>query len=49
MQNSVKNAAKDGGDMDSLVLGSGLTLASLMGPSLNSAVRAVLMKAAVRI
>lgn len=60
MQNSVKNAAKDGGDVGSLVLGTGLTSASLilvpalsqavgLGPSLTSAVRVVLMKAAARV
>ncbi|KAF0219835.1 MAG: hypothetical protein FD176_3433 [Rhodospirillaceae bacterium] len=60
MQNSVKTAAKEGGDVGSLVLGTGLTLASLilvpalsqavgLGPSLTSAVRVVLMKAAARV
>jgi hypothetical protein len=60
MQNSVKNSAKDGGDVGALLLGTGLTLASLilvpalsqavgLGPSLTSAVRVVLMKAAARV
>ena len=60
MQNSVKTASQDGGGVGALVLGTGLTLASLilvpalsqavgLGPSLTSAVRVVLMKAAARV
>lgn len=59
MQNTVPNKS-DRGDTGSLVLGTGLTLASLilvpalsqavgLGPSLTAAVRVVLMKAAARV
>ena len=60
MQNSPKQATRKGGEVGSLLLGTGLTLASLilvpalsqavgLGPSLTSAVRVVLMKAAARV
>ena len=60
MQNSTNKAVQDGGEVGSLLLGTGLTLASLilipalsqavgLGPSLTSAVRVVLMKAAARV
>lgn len=60
MQNSANKPVQDGGEVGSLLLGTGLTLASLillpalsqavgLGPSLTSAVRVVLMKAAARV
>lgn len=61
MQNlQKKNAVGSDGEVGSLLLGTGLTLASLilvpalsqavgLGPSLTSAVRVVLMKAAARV
>lgn len=61
MQNpQKKNAVGTDGEVGSLLLGTGLTLASLilvpalsqavgLGPSLTSAVRVVLMKAAARV
>ncbi|CAA7622769.1 hypothetical protein [Magnetospirillum sp. UT-4] len=60
MSKSVSVAARDGSAASSVVLGTGLTLASLilvpalsqavgLGPSLTSALRIVLMKAAARV
>lgn len=60
MRNTVSSASADRSDTGSLVLGTGLTLASLilvpalsqavgLGPSLTAAVRVVLMKAAARV